>query len=327
LGFDPELLKQAFGALREQTSGWVMGSGFEASPEMIEALRACSPRSFAFYGNSAKTVALLKNPEAFSDLLDELGIRHPETALSPPSSGGQWLIKRRGGHGGSHVHRFGTTEPAAGLDYFQAKVYGTSLAVAFLADGSKARIVGIHELFLAKSGPHPYAFAGALAHVTLDPPLYAELCQCLDALVQRTQLVGLNGLDLIVNVQGIHVLEINPRPTATIDLYDIEYPLGLFDAHLKACDGILPSEAPRTQTVRGSTVIYCEEPVSVSARTSFPAWCRDIPTLGSRIDPYTPVCTVLAEGGSREQVRRQLKARAAYLRKALARDASIAEAA
>ncbi|MFZ4703849.1 MAG: hypothetical protein ACOYMG_27710, partial [Candidatus Methylumidiphilus sp.] len=53
-------------------------------------------------------------------------------------------------------------------------------------------------------------------------------------------LVGLNSLDFVLADGVCLVLEINPRPSATIALYDEDFAEGLLALHVAACLGELP---------------------------------------------------------------------------------------
>ena len=55
------------------------------------------------FGNSAETVAKVKNPELLATICAGLGIPCPELSLSQPPSPADWLVKRKGGAGGGHI--------------------------------------------------------------------------------------------------------------------------------------------------------------------------------------------------------------------------------
>ncbi|HEY1735299.1 MAG TPA: hypothetical protein VGG12_01505, partial [Methylovirgula sp.] len=103
--------------------GLVYGGGFEDRTELIAKMDA----QFRVFGNSAATVARVKDPVHLAGLCAALGIPHPEIALSPPDDPAQWLIKQKGGGGGSHI------EPAVGRntvegEYYQRKVEGDPIS-------------------------------------------------------------------------------------------------------------------------------------------------------------------------------------------------------
>src|SRR5262249_25869794 len=101
-------------ASAQRPAGTVCGTGFEDRPELLARVG----ERWGLLGNSAETVARVKDPLAFAALCHECGIPHPQTSLHRPADPRGWLAKRRGGAGGTHVMPApGTTNGNA--DYFQ----------------------------------------------------------------------------------------------------------------------------------------------------------------------------------------------------------------
>jgi predicted ATP-grasp superfamily ATP-dependent carboligase len=177
----------------------------------------------------------------FFPLLDRLGIAAPEVRLDRPVRPDGWLMKRSGGAGGAHVRYAGESRPPADA-YHQRFEHGRTLSVLFLADGERALVLGANRQWTASARPdRPFLYGGAVGGVSLPPAVDRDIHRRLDALVAATGLVGLNGLDFILQGTRWLVLELNPRPTATAELYDPDYPQGLFGWHLRACRGSLPA--------------------------------------------------------------------------------------
>lgn len=268
----------------------VYGSGFEGRPRLIERLS----RGRTLYGNSPETLAHVRNPARFFPLLRRLGIPHPAVRLNPPPRPNGWLMKRPGAAGGTGVGPAGASSPIRG-DYYQRIEAGRSLSATFLADGRGATILGFNQQWTAPRSGRPYLYGGAVGGLTLRPRLRHEIQDALGALVAETGLVGLNGLDFLLDRGRWLVLELNPRPTATFELYDPDYPGGLLQWHLRACRGELPPRAAVPRAARAHAVVHAASP-SVEASMRFPRWCRDLPTRGTRFAPGDPVCTVHATG-------------------------------
>ena len=268
----------------------VYGSGFEGRPALLDRLS----RGRALYGNSPATVASLRDPDRFFPLLRRLGISHPAVRLTPPARPQGWLLKRRGAAGGTGILLAGSA-PAAGADYYQRIESGDSLSATFLADGRRAMVLGFNRQWTAPRPGRPYLYGGAVGGLTLRPRLRREIEDALDALVAETGLVGLNGLDFILRRKEWLVLELNPRPTATFELYDLDYPGGLLQWHLRACGGELPLRAAVPRAVRAHAVVHADASTN-EAMMRFPRWCRDLPTRGNRFAAGDPICTVHATG-------------------------------
>lgn len=284
----------------DRCGGLVYGSGFEGRTGLLEKLA----RGRNLFGNAPDTVAQIKDPAHFFPMLDALGIAHPETRLDPPADVSGWLVKRTGGAGGSHVKPARSRHGARPGRYFQKLQSGRTLSVLFAADGRGARVIGLNEQWTAGIAQcAPYCYGGAVSGISLPEGVQARLATMLGRLVRATGLVGLNGLDFILDVDDKpYVLEINPRPTATIDLYDADIEGGLLALHLRACRGEL-ADIRRPDRSRAHAIVYATVPLRGPARMHWPQWCTDIPESGSRIPAGAPICSVHAHAASSAQAR------------------------
>lgn len=287
----------------------VTGSGFENQPALLDMLA----RGRKLLGNSSATVAASKDPRHFFTLLDRLGIAHPETSLALPESPAGWLAKKIGGSGGTHVRPARVDEAYAPDTYFQRHVGGVCASVLFLADGRHARVVGFNEVWSRSIGDTPFAYAGAINRVALTSIQRSRISVDVDTLAGALGLVGLNGMDFIVDRDDYRVLEINPRPTATIDLHDDQAAGSLFDLHVRACAGTLPPVLEISNTVRAHAIAYSSGGPLQTPLPTFPDWCSDLPADATGISAGMPVCTVHASGSSASEVKRLLNRRQATL--------------
>ena len=276
-------------------AGLVVGSGFERGGTFLSKLAA----GRKLVGNLPQVIATVKEPRSFFPLLDRLGIPHPAVRLTPPANPTGWLAKRAGGAGGTHVGEAG--ERDTGRDrYYQRFESGRACSVLFLCDGTRASVVGFNEQWTRQVGrARPFVYAGAVGRLVLPEAVELDIRERLDGLVSATGLVGLAGLDFLWRDQEWLALEVNPRPTATLDLYDADYPRGLFHAHLRACAGELPVGEVVSSTVRAQVIVPAEASWRLPEGFVFPPWCRDLPREGQDFQAGEPVCTVQAEGADR----------------------------
>ena len=93
----------------------------------------------------------------------------------------------------------------------------------------------------------------------------------------------------------IQVLEINSRPSATVQLYDDVFHDGWLAAHCDACRGFVIAPLPSTG-IRGFRTVFAKRETTVPSNFDWPAHCSDIPDEGSRIESGQPICTVHASG-------------------------------
>lgn len=316
-GFDPEALLAAAGRLARADHGFglVYGSGVEHSPALLERLAW----GRVLLGNTPEVLRVVKDPALFFSLLARLGIPHPETRLERPARPEGWLVKRVGGSGGGHVRFLGAEAPEDTECYFQRRLDGRSLSVLFLANGQAARIVGYGEHWPAEetAAGRAFLYGGAMALEGPPPGIEEGLLDAVSELVAAVGLRGLCGIDFLLNDAGFHVLEVNPRPGATLELHDGADSLFLW--HVLACRGRLPERLRRPSGIRGYAVLYAGRALRVPDTVRWPAWAADRPMAGTVIGAGQPVCTVCAEAADGESVRRLVRARRRRMRDETAR--------
>ena len=210
----------------------VYGSGFEDRPMLLARLAA----GRRLRGNRPDTVARLKDPHDFFSALDRLGLPHPEVCYMPPADAEDWLVKRVGASGGAHivVASGAVAEPDR---YYQKQVAGRPLSLLFLANGVRALPLGFSAQWSARE--RGYLFGGAARPASVSARIAADMAQAAQALTVEFGLLGLNSADVIARDDGFDLLEVNPRPGATLDIFD--HAGDLFALHCRACAGDLPT--------------------------------------------------------------------------------------
>jgi len=305
-GFERHALLAAVDDLAPAARGLVYGAGFEHDPPLLAALA----RRVQLLGNAPETVASVKDPHRLAGLLGRLGLPHPEIRCAPPASGETgWLRKRAGGTGGSHV-AIATGATAAPGSYFQRRVQGRPLSALLLADGSGAQVLGYSEQWVAPVAGAPFRYGGCAGPVMPPPRLTRAIAEASDALAAATGLVGLNSLDLLVEDERFSILEINPRPGATLDLFDGRAGCSLWRLHLAALDGQLPPAQTAPAPVRAAAIFYAPSALAIPRDMIWPRWTADRETRGGHVPRDAPVCTVRAAAASVAAARAQLERRA-----------------
>lgn len=342
LVIDGEALLANLSQLRRQGAvGWIAGSGFEAQP----ALLAAAAQELPLIGNPPAVVDRVRDPLAFFAALTALGIPHPPTRDDCPPSPHGWLRKNAASSGGWEVWPAAlaaTAEraPAAGsvppvppaplataarhaAIYYQRIATGTPMSALFLADGRRSRLLGVNRQIVRRLGQRPYAFHGCIGPLPVTPGVTRALQEALDAVTTNFGLRGLNGLDFLLDDERIAVLELNPRPPASMTLYRDTVPGGLLRAHLAASlDGRLPAARNTTDVTappaadggppdrHGFEVFFtrraCRVSAAAAAALATRAWCHDLPAGGTQLGLGEPLCTVSASGRTTAAVRAQL---------------------
>lgn len=295
---EPRLIAGVAAAVAAQpVLGLVYGGGLECLPELLASLARLVP----LCGNPPEVVRECKTPERFFSCLERLGIPFPETRFSPPPTSPEWLVKPRCGTGGKRVGFHAARAGADGEVYYQRHLGGEALSALFLADGRTARVVGFNTLWSeSRGGETPFLFAGTLNRAPLDEIRRAEVQEWVHRLAGALGLKGLNGLDFMFDGEVCRVLEVNPRPSATLTLYDADYPRGLVAAHLDACAFRLPPGEPPFSPPRAWRVVYAQRDGQIPAGLVWPEWSADRPLPGAPFRAGEPLCTVSAEGATGE---------------------------
>lgn len=301
--FDPQPMLAAANAIGPQADclGLVYGSGFEAQPDLIRSLSEGRP----LLGNTPEVLENVADPVRFSDLLASLNIPHPVTQMSRPSDTSGWLSKQAGACGGSHVRFIPSYSEDDEGRYFQRQATGKEWSFLFLANGQEICSVGFNQaLTTPQQASGNWCYAGATRQDTGPDGIAGEVAHAAQALTKKLGLVGLNGMDFIVTSSGWVLLELNPRPPATLELWDV-YPLPpLFNLHLQACNGQLPAQLLQPSGSMAVAVVYADFQSYTHTDFIWPSWCADLPWGGSVIEAGHPLCTVHAQGLDASSARR-----------------------
>jgi uncharacterized protein len=299
-GFSADELLVGFQRLIEtdQPIGLVYGAGFEDRPQVLDALA----KSWPVLGNPAKIVARAKNPHEIAKLCRSLAIPHPEISYDRPDDLDRWLIKREGGGGGGHVGRACGRDLTQG-DYYQRRVAGTPISVLVLADGRRAEIVGLSAQWTAPSALHAFQFGGAVRPAFPAPACSQQLCDAAARISAALMLRGLNSIDFLIDGYDFHLLEINPRPGATLDIFE-DSEGRLLRAHIEACSGSLPSEPLVFPGARASSIVFAQEDLVPMPDIAWPAWCGDRQKPGTRVLRGEPICSIFADAEEPSAARR-----------------------
>lgn len=323
--FDSASLLAAVTARRGRVRGLVYGAGFEARPGLLAKLAGIVP----LLGNPPEAVAAVKDPMVFASLLDRIGLPHPETRRDPVAAAG-WLRKEAGAAGGGHVIPgeavpSGSAHCADGGEenaffYYQRRVPGRPVSACFLADGRNSACLGFSEQWTDGTAEAPYRYGGCAGPAPLPPALAMRIEEACAALVAATGLVGLNSLDLLVEGESFRVIEVNPRPGATLDIFDGLGGINLWRAHLDAAARVLPPRGTKfsCEVARAAAVIYAPCDLVLPDALVWPDWAADRGQAGTVILRGEPVATVAAEASDLAGARAEVDDRAARLLERLA---------
>jgi len=184
----------------------------------------------------------------------------------------------------------------------QERIRGRAGSIVFIADG-------VHVLPLALTrqlsgdpafGASGFAYCGSILEPG-HPELFANACELAATIAREFALRGVCGIDFIARGTTPYAIEVNPRPTASMELVERATGTSIWLAHVAGCTSALPSgvETGGARSVaHGKAVLYARRPVVLGDTDRWLADddVRDIPAPGERIARGSPICTIFASG-------------------------------
>jgi predicted ATP-grasp superfamily ATP-dependent carboligase len=271
---------------------WMYTGGFENLPHLIDEISQDHP----LMGNPSAVVAAVRDPFRLRDALAKIGGKMPRMQRKPPVPKGTWLCKSRFSGGGRSIHPFRTY--VQDDDYLQEYLIGESVSAVFEGDcmiGTSKLIDGKPWLNVAS-----FHYCGNLRDDR--SPHREEFARLGRELAAAFGLVHFWGIDAIANDDGLHILEINPRYTASMELFDhgpcgkviyysprsLDMPeYGPWDESLQNCRdlGVLHEFADITPP--GECMPSCEPLISLFARGDTPEECLiQLQQAARRLDTF-----------------------------------------
>jgi predicted ATP-grasp superfamily ATP-dependent carboligase len=270
--------------------GFAYGSGFEAQPDLLTRIAHRIP----LIGNLPETVRRLKNAPEFFEVLDQLNIPHPEVCFKPLANPAGWLCKEEGGSGGTHVMNALAEAALPRGQYYQRVMNGIPVSMLFAANGHEVKVIGFNQQWVAPITGKPYRYGGIVGHANLPANFKQDLEAVANKLALAFGLRGLNSLDVIWQNDAFWVLEINPRLSSTLDLYQSQQ-CNLFELHVQAVAGDLSQFPQIPSHSKARNVLYAAKDIVIPENFIWPAWTADIPMPLTCIPQAQPICTILAE--------------------------------
>ncbi len=218
---------------------------------------------YRLLGSDAATLDACKDPSRFFAALDKLHIAHPETQAAPPADTSNWISKRVGGSGGRHIRICRGRQTPRPRRYFQKLFDGERLSIGglfanrtpFAGEGS---LVAVTRQWISPSPEQPFRYGGAVSKPDVDRDLYARLAASASSVATHLNLVGMASFDFIVSGGSHYLLEVNPRPGASLDVLDEEDGY-LFSAHVAAWNGTYVSAGPRPERpARAAAILHAD---------------------------------------------------------------------
>lgn len=309
---------QFAGILRKEApSGPVLYTGgLENQPDLIEQIG----RDREILGNSASTLKRVRNPFQLADAWKAHGAVFP--AVMPYAfenkASGQWLLKSMNSSGGSGVHEYAVA--TIGLNskhyYWQQRIEGEPFSAVYVGNGDQAVCVGVSQQWVGQQWLNApcFAYCGSIGPIALHESMQKQYQQLGTIIAKQFQIKGLFGIDTIHGQGAVWPIEVNPRFTASVEVYERVANQSLFHAHIAACRqaslqpamGFIQELASHTATLVCKVILY-----NNATTWLFPRWeanamaaslmandnmiltLSDWPQAGTRMLPHQPLCSLI----------------------------------
>ena len=276
----------------------IYGSGFECYPESLFYLNS----RLEIQGNTAEVFACLLDKPVFFSVLDGLNIPYPEVVFNPPDYAADWLVKPMQGQGGVGISYYQATDSIKESFYWQKFQAGVPHSVLFLADGKDVQVIGFNRQWSVHlNDTLAFIFSGVINNAELPAGDKQKIMVWLKQLVFVFGLNGLNSLDFIFTTDCCYVLEINPRPSASMQLYD--------DNLLVRHVDLLLFEPILLNSYTGYQIVYADSDITIPEQFIWPDWCSDLPKAGNICHTGQPICSIIAHQNESQSVAKQLLTR------------------
>jgi predicted ATP-grasp superfamily ATP-dependent carboligase len=148
-------------------------------------------------------------------------------------------------------------------------------------------------------GARGFAYVGNLLIPQPATGFVERLTLLATTLTQAFGLVGLNGIDFVLNGEHLSILEVNPRYSASMELVEEALAAPLLAWHAAGCRRqslpVIPERQGRK--VFGKAIVYARRDGILPDTTQWLAQGRrDVPHAGWPIRAGLPICTVTAVG-------------------------------
>ncbi len=287
----------------------VYGSGLELYNSTIKFLF----QNLVVLGNTQDVFSLIQNKTYFFSRLKYLGILFPDITFQAPEINDNWLVKPKQGEGGLGIKKYERLSKITTSCYWQKFITGKAMSVLFVANGNEYKIIGFNKQYFTRIEDNQFVFSGVISQPEINKDIIQTINLWLAALIPDFALKGVNTLDFIVKNNCCYVLEVNARPSASMQLYQQD----LLTRHINSFIDAQLQSVIVIKTYKAYKVVFAEAEVFINDHIQWPQWVVDIPKSGSIIHTGMPICSIIADGKNEPQINNLLLNRQQYLKKLL----------
>lgn len=316
---------------------FIYTGGLENHPDCVGALT----RRRRLFGVAPDVLRPIREPHWLATALSGRFKSLPETikptGCHPPDPGRIWLRKPDRGAGGRGV-RFARPEDWAPADqpcdyHLQEFIPGDSYSALFLSPrAGTSRCFAVLRQLVGEPWLHapPFGYSGNIGPLPIIDTFRPQLERLAASVGASQGLIGVWGIDFILNGNDVYPVDLNPRYTASVELYEYGRDVSLLARHCEVFgetsggNHVHGSQSNRDLVI-GKAVYYAPHAIvfpasgpwddSISHCTEI--WNRpefaDIPDPGTVTETGHPVLSILTDGRTEDDCLERLKSRAAAL--------------
>lgn len=330
---------------------WMYTGALENHPRLLAEISAERP----LWGTPPESVVAVRDPRRVYAALaaSDLPVLDVRPSSEPPPPDGRWMMKPLHGAAGRGIrvwNRSAVDAPTARqTHYFQQRVEGSALSAVILAEMGRSRLIGLTRQLIGEPWLHapPFGYCGSIGPLHVPSPIRETVAAQGRVLAEQFGLRGLFGIDLLLDGEIPRPTEVNPRYTASVEVFERAGRVALLEAHRRACLSFAdrrPGTGARARRGRsrtpesadsdlqlfhlpwaiahrpsptvGKAILYAERTLITGPLEDVP-FVADRPAAGCRISAGHPVCTVFAAGRDEADCRRELQRRVGMLERKL----------
>ncbi len=226
--------------------------GFESHVDLVDSLSA----RIAVLGTDKGQLRRIRDRPGVFKFLRQNGFAIPETKLKLGASDDRsvWLRKECGSSGGQGVRAACAMDVGVvkADDYFQARVPGTSVSAVFLSYRAqwgdvKTLLFGVTHQIVGdpQLGASEFQYCGSIGPMEVSHEISDQIKAIGGCLACEFEILGLWGVDFMVSENVVMPVDVNPRLTASMELFEWTFfkvkpgIRSIVDLHVKACRGQL----------------------------------------------------------------------------------------
>ena len=225
----------------------------------------------------------------------------------------QFILKPLQGSGGYDINLLDNNSNIQFNDgeyIMQEYVPGINVSSSILASENDAKTIintrlltendfGINNSFIYIGNILPLTSQSIMADVNDVDDINETMGETSEKLARKFNLIGSNGVDYIINENGLHVIEINPRIQGTFECVERSLNINMLDAHIRACHGEL-IDIPKPKCYAYKKIIY--SPTRMKYEKIDLDNIYDLPHIGSITEKSEPLLTIIDDDASFEKL-------------------------